>query len=563
MEQLQVQHLINLTIDSTCRTCLENLNEFHHNIFEIEDFPKKFTSCTTLSIKPNDGFPTNLCESCFTKIDDFYNFQLMCISAEIRFKEYINLEQKPSTSKFDQIIEGSKNAFPADNEPTKNECSSLYQNESLVSFEVELSTLENQPESQVEEEDSPAFKYEIDEDNDCSLKSYEGIDSNSPDSIVFTEAKHENEDLFDNECLESIQAESSLEGKAIESDIHLSDEDSDESSKPKPKELDKAKHLKVPEKNISCTESGCDKTTSSKRNLRKHITEAHNPKYFVCEECGKVLKGSENLKNHRFLHSGKPRPHKCPQCPKRFMTKYRLTDHMNRHNGIKNFECPECGVKKTSRIELRSHINYHTLTKTYPCDICERVFFTPLNLKRHNNVVHDGLRKYPCSYCDKSFGTLTSRNNHERIHTGERPHECNICNIKFITKGKLKQHIKEQHLNEGVMYPCDQCGKEFNNLVNLKRHQKVVHDGIKEYLCSHCDRSFGTAVTRNNHEKIHTDDRPYECKTCGKRFITYALLATHKLMHIGKKPHECDVCHNVYVSVSSLNRHKKNSHLKE
>ena len=47
---------------------------------------------------------------------------------------------------------------------------------------------------------------------------------------------------------------------------------------------------------------------------------------------------------------------------------------------------------------------------------------------------------YGCRFCGKIFDRPSRITVHERIHTGEKPFHCNICDRKFAMKGNMKSH---------------------------------------------------------------------------------------------------------------------------
>ncbi|XP_017479841.1 PREDICTED: uncharacterized protein LOC108369266 [Rhagoletis zephyria] len=83
-----------LNIDTVCRTCLKKIDasipntstiKSHYQIFDTANLAKKLTSCTSLKIEQTDKYPKYLCNSCFNKVNDFYQFQSMCVESMQQF----------------------------------------------------------------------------------------------------------------------------------------------------------------------------------------------------------------------------------------------------------------------------------------------------------------------------------------------------------------------------------------------------------------------------------------------------------------------------------------------
>lgn len=85
------------------------------------------------------------------------------------------------------------------------------------------------------------------------------------------------------------------------------------------------------------------------------------------------------------------------------------------------------------------------------------------------------------------------------MHTGEKPHPCNFCQVKFTYKSSLNGHVKANHVKEKI------CG------------------------CSICEKYFVRQEEKRIHERTQTGEKPFDCKFCQENFSSKSCLNIHVL----------------------------------
>uniref|UniRef100_H3C2H4 Growth factor independent 1A transcription repressor b n=1 Tax=Tetraodon nigroviridis TaxID=99883 RepID=H3C2H4_TETNG len=165
---------------------------------------------------------------------------------------------------------------------------------------------------------------------------------------------------------------------------------------------------------------------------------------------------------------------------------------------------------------------------------------------------------YKCVKCTKVFSTPHGLEVHvRRSHSGTRPFACDVCGKTFGHAVSLEQH-KAVHSQERS-FDCKICGKSFKRSSTLSTHL-LIHSDTRPYPCQYCGKRFHQKSDMKKHTFIHTGEKPHKCQVCGKAFSQSSNLITHSRKHTGYKPFACDLCGKGFQRKVDLRRHKETQH---
>lgn len=230
-------------------------------------------------------------------------------------------------------------------------------------------------------------------------------------------------------------------------------------------------------------------------------------------------------------------------------------------------------------------------SKAYPqdryflCDLCENIFLSTNSWLQHNKYAHNrtidsfeiSLNKtnkseYKCEFCDQKFPYKFMLDIHikRKRHSEVKTFRCTLCKETFATHKSREEHWMMSHPARS----CGLCGKQFTNIVMLRRHinhnchgarfrkQTDILEVSNEvvFLSKQPDRSFEKdsfedsdngsidddleelvqeSDVENSSEDIEDDlsnsnivkneSGKVECDHCGTEFSTYSGLWYHKL----------------------------------
>ncbi|XP_043516973.1 zinc finger protein 26-like [Frieseomelitta varia] len=375
-------------------------------------------------------------------------------------------------------------------------------------------------------------------------------------------------------------------------------------------------------KTYKCTQ--CNKTFGNELTLRNHLIATNHKTFLYGQEydpnkrikrvaaraAQKIIdkiKTEDGLEDYDEEEENNDRINRVNSTDGNYTRNKREISSQRRHNYKKELECASCNKRCSSKQSLTKHMEQHVKDeqqrviksekqkqsaekKEWQKDYTnEKIYQKENRDDDYDSDFESGLDwpmdNHECAKCKKRYSTKKSLLRHQLLH--EEPNfECDICNVKFYRKDKLKAHYdKCSEKNPDQVRKCNICGDTFENNEILREHRsKHVTEGIltEEDLrdieprpeekkpgekigrkrrtdivgleCTECNKQYTSRKGLLRHIQVH-EGKKYLCDICPKKFYRREHLKIHVAKHNMIKPYKCTRCTKRFIKEEQLTNH--------
>ncbi|XP_034650759.1 zinc finger and BTB domain-containing protein 41 isoform X2 [Drosophila subobscura] len=174
------------------------------------------------------------------------------------------------------------------------------------------------------------------------------------------------------------------------------------------------------------------------------------------------------------------------------------------------------------------------------CDECRRSFLNEYQLEVHKYRVHSGQNPNVCSVCNKGFGCASKLLEHRaRYHFKPVEWQCKLCSYNAPSKWEYQQHLTVHSGQRN--YTCEVCGQSYKSTSALAVHRRTHSQ--PRLACPHCQKHFReNSILKKHIKRVHKreNSRNYACRVCWRRFQTVEVLKLHEQTHVNFQHNELD-----------------------
>ncbi|XP_014782524.1 uncharacterized protein LOC106877961 [Octopus bimaculoides] len=212
-------------------------------------------------------------------------------------------------------------------------------------------------------------------------------------------------------------------------------------------------------------------------NTRSSVeTKSNSSTNLVCDICSKPFHSSIVYQIHKASHSSESKKNSHSQ----------IDSNTNKsiHNEDVNVLEQRDLVSSNSRVAVETVNEFDIQRKSFPCSYCPKEFFKQSHLETHIRI-HTGEKPFQCESCGRAFSQSSARNRHTKTCLRVRYPELN-ASIKTTGNAvsamerseviNLDSKIREDSIDpDNFTFTC--CGQVFSSSKELRNHVECHRKG--------------------------------------------------------------------------------------
>ncbi|XP_024913799.1 histone-lysine N-methyltransferase PRDM9-like isoform X2 [Cynoglossus semilaevis] len=256
------------------------------------------------------------------------------------------------------------------------------------------------------------------------------------------------------------------------------------------------------------------------------------------------------LKSAESSHTETSQVLLCSHCELSFTTEAFLQRHIEKSHPPPTGDCAPPvshgseSENPTPTVESATSVESMVVLSVDPvdcktCEDCGKTFKQMPHLRRHKLCVHSNKRPYCCQTCRRTFSQASGLIRHELVHrkqTGtkvtkqsqtviETNNTCTqrskvLQTAETSSPEEPKENTAQENQEEGdvteteeAKTPDDNSSDSVETIRNKAYTKKPgVHEKVRPYVCSVCQRCFGQYHDLNRHLQVHRKERKRKTK---------------------------------------------------